>query len=467
MTRRLAILMMGVVLLGGNLSAQKKKTTQPKAKPIPVAKYKGDKQQDIKLGREYAAQVEKEMYVVPNADLTAYINRVGQRLVATGMLDRDFPYTFKVVQESSINAFALPGGPMFVHTGLIAAADTESQLAGVLAHELSHVSLRHGIANATKQQTISGLGAIAGAVLGSMIGGGLGDLAAAGTQLGTQAWAMKYSRTAESEADLLGAYTMAKAGYNPLELGRFFEKLEKSMGGDPGKVAQFFSSHPNPGNRTKSIDEQLPFMAQGPFNAREGSLDNMKKAVQALPPSPKAKATQQGAPTAVKSGSPAPEFKAPSSYRQLDAGGVSLSIPDNWKAGGDQQTGQMTIIPDGGVVDSGGIGAGILIGTYQPKQSESLEAANQELLQSLIQQNQGKMQADSQPQSVQISGRNALMTRMSSPSPYDGGKEHDFVVTVGVQNQLLYFVFVGPDSRWSQLEQIYQKVLQSVRINAQ
>jgi len=465
LTRRLAVVCIGFALLGGELLAQRKTPAQPQAKPLPVARYKGSKDRDIQLGREYAAQVEQQMHVVPNAELTAYINRVGKRLVATGLLDQDFPYTFKVVQEPSINAFALPGGPMFVHTGLIAAAENESQMAGVLAHELSHVSLRHGIANASKQQTVSTLGGIAGAVLGGVVGGGLGELAATGAQMGTQAWAMKYSRTAESEADLLGSYTMAKAGYNPLELASFFEKLEKEMGGDPGKVAQWFSSHPNPGNRTAAIESQIPFMAQGPYNAGEGDLDKMRKIVQSLPAAPKGKGGQQGGPKALPAGSPAPDFQISQNYRQLNAGALSISVPDNWQAVGKQQSGQLMILPEGGVIEGGGIGAGIVIGTYQPKQARTLEQAHQELLQNLMRQNQGQIQAEAQPQNLQVNGRNALLSRMASRSPYQGAKEHDDVVSMVLQNQLLYFVFIGPDLRWSQLEPAYQKVLQSVRFN--
>jgi len=460
---RLAIVLLGFTLLGGDLLAQQP-ATPAKAKPLPVSKYKGPKERDIGIGREYAAQVEQEMRVVPDKELTDYINRVGKRLIATGLLDQDFPYSFKVIQEQSINAFALPGGPMFVHTGLIAAADNEAQMAGVLAHELAHVSLRHGIANASKQQTIATLGGIGGAVLGSMLGGGLGELAAQGAQMGTQAWATKYSRAAESEADLLGEHVMAKAGYNPIELAGFFEKLEKSMGGDPGKMAQWFSSHPNPGNRTKAIEGQLPYVSPGPFTAREGDLNKMQQAVQALPALPKGGAGQQGGPKTVPANSAAPEFQIAQNFRQIQAGGLSLAVPENWQAGGNQESGMIIILPDGGMVEGGGIGAGILIGTYKPKQARTLQEAHQELLQSLNQQSQGQMQAVSQPQNTQVGGRSAMLSRMTSPSPYHGTKEHDYVVSTGLQNQLLYFVFVGPESRWAQLGPVYGKVLQSVRI---
>jgi beta-barrel assembly-enhancing protease len=447
-----------ITALGNDVDAAQKKK-EVKQKPIPVSKYKGPKDQDIKLGKEYAAQVEQEMRVVPNEELTAYINRVGKRLLDSGHFDRDFPYTFKVVEEPSINAFALPGGPMFVHTGLIAAADNEAQMAGVLAHELSHVSLRHSMSTSSKSSTVAGLGSLAGAILGGLIGGDLGELAAQGAQVGTQAWATKYSRTAETESDLLGSYAMAKAGYNPLELGNFFGKLEKEMGGDPGKTAQWFSSHPNPGNRNIAIQEQAPFMAQGPFSASEGDLARMRQVVASLPKSGTGGITAK----AVPANSPAPEFKISQKDRQINAGGFTLSAPDNWQAGSDSKGSQLLIVPDGGPVEGGGFGAGILIGTHQPKNAKTLQDAHQELLQSLIEQNQGQLQANGAPQAQKVGGQNGLISRMTSPSPYKNETENDFVVSVPYQNRLLYFIFIGPESRWSQLGPVYNKVIQSVK----
>jgi hypothetical protein len=236
------------------------------------------------------------------------------------------------------------------------------------------------------------------------------------------------------------------------------------MGGDPGKVAQWFSSHPNPGNRTVAIQAQTPFMPPGPYDTREGDLDKMRKMVQALPAAPKAKGQQPPALKAVPANSRAPEFPISQNFRPINAGGLSLSVPEGWQAGGSEESRQIMIVPEGGVVEGGAIGAGILIGTFQPKQANSLEGAHQEFLQTLNQQNQGQMQANGQPQSTQVSGRNALLSRLVSPSPYQGDREHNYVVSVGLQNQLLYFVFVGPESRWSQLAPAYGKVLQSVRI---
>jgi hypothetical protein len=169
---------------------------------------------------------------------------------------------------------------------------------------------------------------------------------------------------------------------------------------------------------------------------------------------------------AVAANSPAPDFKISQNYRQISTGGFSLSAPDNWQAGNDSQSGQLLILPDGGPVEGGGIGAGILVGTHQPKNAKTLQDAHQELLQALSDQNQGQMKADGSPQSQKVGGQNGLVSRMTSPSPYKNDTEHDYVVSVPYQNQLLYFIFIGPESRWSQLGPVYGKVIQSVKFSA-
>src|SRR5438552_15081693 len=182
------------------------------------------KQQDVQLGQQAAAEVRKQYQVVPNQELQDYVRRVGERLAATpDARESGFPFTFTLVNDKSINAFALPGGPTFVHTGLILAADNEAQVAGVLAHEISHVILRHGTNQASKANLIQIPALLAGAVTGS-------DLLAQLTNLGAVGFLLKFSRTAESEADALGTRIMNEAGYNPVEMARFFEKLQAEGG---------------------------------------------------------------------------------------------------------------------------------------------------------------------------------------------------------------------------------------------
>jgi predicted Zn-dependent protease len=182
------------------------------------------KEQDVELGQQAARQVEQQVTLVPDPQLNEYVRRIGAKLAATPEAG-GFPYSFKVVADKSVNAFALPGGLAFVHTGLLAAADNEAQVAGVLAHEMSHVALRHG----TNQVSRANLVQLPVLLAGGMAGGGgslMGSLAQLGIGIGAGSVLLKFSRNAERDADLLGTRMMARAGYNPLEMARFFEKLE-------------------------------------------------------------------------------------------------------------------------------------------------------------------------------------------------------------------------------------------------
>ena len=239
-----------------------------------------NKDQDIQLGKEAAAQVEKQYEVVRDPQLQRYIDTLGGKL-ARSRYAANFPYTFKVVADDSINAFALPGGPMFIHTGLIKEAESEAQLAGVMSHEMSHVALRHGTNQASKANLIQLPALLAGQVAGGSM---LGSLAQAGIGLGANSVLLKFSRTAESQADYNGALIMSDAGYNPIELARFFEKLE-AQSGKQGRAAEFFSSHPNPGNRVQAIEALIPQLP--PKQYSEGDVSGFQQAhaiVMRLPP---------------------------------------------------------------------------------------------------------------------------------------------------------------------------------------
>src|SRR5712671_7930273 len=188
---------------------------------------------DVKLGRQAAAEAERQFPLLRDEVVNAYVERVGQRLVAAippEFQHPEFHYYFKVLNASDINAFALPGGPMYVNRGMIQAARTEGEMAGVMAHELSHVALRHGTAQATKAQKYAVGAGIAG-ILGTILAGpAAGQLA----QLPIGAYFLKYSREYETEADLLGARIMANAGYDPRDLANMFRTIEAQGGGGGG-----------------------------------------------------------------------------------------------------------------------------------------------------------------------------------------------------------------------------------------
>src|SRR6202521_6196640 len=206
---------------------------------------------DLKLGRQAAAEAEQQFPLLRDAEVNAYVERVGQRLVAAippEFQHPEFRHYFKVINARDINAFALPGGPMYVNRGMIEAARTEGEMAGVMAHELSHVALRHGTAQATKAQKYAVGAGIAG-ILGTILAGpAAGQLA----QLPIGAYFLRYSREYETEADLLGARIMANAGYDPRDLANMFRIIEAQGGGGGG----FLSDHPSPKNRYARINEE-------------------------------------------------------------------------------------------------------------------------------------------------------------------------------------------------------------------
>ena len=172
-----------------------------------------------------------------------------------------YEYSFTPVNLKEINAFALPGGPMFVHRGMFDAAAAEGEVVGVMAHELAHVLLRHGTANASKAQNPwLQLGQIAGVVGGAVVGGAAGSAIAQGSQFGLGTLLLRYSRDFEKQADLLGAQIMARAGYDPRALARMFETIERESKSSGGSGPQWMSSHPNPGNRTQYITKEAELL---------------------------------------------------------------------------------------------------------------------------------------------------------------------------------------------------------------
>ena len=245
------------------------------------------KQQDVQLGEESAAQVRKQMTVINDPVLTAYVSRVGKRLVAAQeATESGFPFSFEVVADPSINAFALPGGHMFINTGLLKAVDNEAQLAGVMGHEMSHVILRHGTNQASKANLIELPAALAAQMAGkdSM----MGQLAQLGIGLGANSVLLKFSRTAESQADLMGSHLMSEAGYNPMEMAHFFNKLGSPGKGMVGNVAQFMSDHPNPDNRERAIEQEARLLPQQTYGYQTGYFKRMKGVVAKIhEPAPK------------------------------------------------------------------------------------------------------------------------------------------------------------------------------------
>jgi beta-barrel assembly-enhancing protease len=207
-------------------------------------------EKEIALGRSMAAEIERQVKLVDDPTINEYVNRVGQNLVRNS--DAKVPFTIKVVESDEINAFALPGGFFYVNSGLILAADDESELAGVMAHEIAHVAARHGTENASKAQLVN-IASIPLIFMGGVAGFGIRQ--AAGFLIPMQF--LQFSRKAESEADYLGVQYLYKTGYDPGAAVSFFEKLQAKESARPGSVSKMFSTHPPTGDRIESTKTNI------------------------------------------------------------------------------------------------------------------------------------------------------------------------------------------------------------------
>src|SRR5215208_4036052 len=326
--RRLQTIAVASLFFAQALTAQTK-ITPPKNKYSPA--------QDVQLGREAAQQVEQQLPLLRDDNVSSYVSDIGQRLVGAIPADLrhpEFNYSFKVVNVREINAFALPGGPMYLNRGMIDAAKNEGEVAGVVAHELSHVALRHGTAQATKATKYQ-MGTIAGAVIGAIVGGTAGNVIAQGTQFGLGTAFLRFSREYEKQADLEGSQIMARAGYDPRDMANMFKTIEQ-QGGSGGP--QWLSDHPNPGDRYTYISKEAQSLRVENATHDTRAFESVKSRLGQMSPAP---STEQVARSAGgnrnPSGSRAPEgaitgnVERPSSrFTSYDEGNLfRVSVPSN------------------------------------------------------------------------------------------------------------------------------------------
>src|SRR5579884_2469803 len=210
-------------------------------------------EKEIALGKQLAQQVERQSKIINDPVVAEYVNRVGQNLVRNS--DAKVPFTIKVVEDPTVNAFALPGGFFFVDSGLILKADTEAELAGVMAHEIAHVAARHGTRQATRAE-VANLATIPLIFMGGWAGYGIRQAASVMIPVGF----LQFSKAFESEADMLGLQYMYKTGYDPEAFVDFFEKIESLEKKKPGTMAKVFSTHPPTEDRIVAAQKNIQTM---------------------------------------------------------------------------------------------------------------------------------------------------------------------------------------------------------------
>jgi hypothetical protein len=429
---------------------------------------------DVKLGQEAAQQVQKELPPLNDPSVEEYLAGIGQRLVRaipSEYQHPEFRYTFRVVNQKEINAFALPGGPMFVNRGMIEAAHDEGEIAGVMAHELSHVLLRHGTAQATKATKYE-IGALAGQVLGAIVGGTAGSIIAQGSNFGISTYFMKFSREYEKQADILGSRIMAEAGYDPRDMANLFKTIEKESG--PGGP-QFLSDHPNPGNRVEYITAEAKLLRVTPNPRRvTAEFQSAQSHLRSLSPAPSAEEVARNRNAGRTTGEvgtsgsrpgigtiPRPDSRT-TTYTEGNL--FRVTVPANWRELGNNNA--VTFAPEGayGSVNGNSVFThGVELGVSR-NESHDLQTATNELLQSLRQGNP-RLSSPGNYDRGSLGGRQALHTLLSNVSDATGGQEVIDVYTALLSDGSLFYVLgVAPREEYNVYANVFRGVVRSVQL---
>ncbi|RPI22232.1 MAG: hypothetical protein EHM61_22760 [Acidobacteria bacterium] len=443
-------------------------------------------EQDVEVGKQSAAEVERQLPVLKDSEIQSYVSRIGERLAGNAPGPK-FPYQFKVVNVSDINAFALPGGFMYINRGLIEAARDEGELAGVMGHEMAHVALRHG----TNQASKAYLGQAGLGILGGMMGSGAtSEIMGAIGGFGLNSLFLKFSRSAEEQADVVGAQMMAKAGYDPVAMARMFETLREKSGRDPSRFEQFFSSHPAPADRAQRIENEAKLI--GGYDARSpvGDFRRVQSRLERMPP---AQTMEQLA----KSQPSDPRQSGRQGGDQPNSGPVRVSVerpssrlrtfehkdrafrvryPDNWQAHESRSGDGVTLAPDGGIVTYRGEEAivyGTIINTFDPaaagsrsgsSRQLSLEDASERLVAQLLESN-NYLRRERGSRRVTVDGAQGLSMSLSGRSPVTDQDERVVLVARRFSNdRLIYMLFISPERDYDSFQPAFNSMASSFRV---
>lgn len=458
------------VALGGASASAQTVITPDRNKYSPAV--------DVKIGLEAAQQARRELPMLDDDAVDNYIENIGGRLVAaipSNLQHREFRYSFDVVNMREINAFALPGGPMFVNRGMIEAARNEGEVAGVMAHEMAHVALRHGTAQATKGQKLQ-IGSVVGQILGAIVGGAAGNVISAGSQIGLGTYFLKYGREYERQADLLGAQIMARAGYDPRRMADMFRTIER-QGGSGGP--EWLKSHPNPGNRQAAIEREAAMLQVRGSAENVNAFNSIRARLGRLEPALTAEQVARGqvnrgdrdrdrdrdTPRRTSRGRGVVE--SPSArYRTVTLGSsMQMSVPDNWEQ---LQSGNTVVLaPEGGYVESRGTSSfthGLQVGVIR-SETHSLEQGTDELVDSFRRSNPD-MRMQGTYRRERIGGRNGLSVNFTNVSGETGDREIITLSTIQLgDGSLVYMIGVAPDYDFNTYNRAFQRARQTLRVS--
>jgi hypothetical protein len=447
---------------------------------------------DVQIGQQSAIEAQQQLPILNDSQVNAYLNQIGQRLAANAGGPK-FQYQFRVVNSTDINAFALPGGFIYINRGVLENARNEGEVAGVVAHEISHVALRHGTHQASKAYLAqAGIG-ILGGILGGKMGQGTAQIINAVGGLGLNALFLKYSRDIETQADVRGSQILAASGYSPADMIGFFQTLEKV---DASRKTNFLSDHPAPPDRIARIQKEAQLLRVSltpTTNVAQlrtiqsrlrgaGSAQSTGQIAQSTAPSGRRRSTGPMSSSTISVEPPSNTLRTYTSRSGL----YSVSYPSNWQVYESSSTG-VTIAPPGGVGNVQGqneVVYGAIINHYDPfgnvNSSQlrsnddnggyggniSLTDATNDLLTEIQRGSPYLQLVSNKGQRVSMAEGTALAAALRGTDPNTGINERLTIVTRQISDDhLVYLLFVTPEAEASRYSNLLNQMVSSMRIS--
>ncbi|MBK5260042.1 MAG: M48 family metalloprotease [Thermoanaerobaculia bacterium] len=462
-------------------------------------------EQDVEIGRQSVAEVERQMPVLTDRQVEDYVNRIGRKLAANAG-GPQFPYQFRVVNASDINAFALPGGPVYINRGIIDNARNEGEIAGVMAHEIAHVALRHGTHQASKAYAAQAGLSILGGILGGRTGQNTANIINAVGGFGLNVVFLRFSRDLETQADVRGAQILAASGYTPADMVSFFRQLEKV---DKAKKTNWLSDHPAPTDRIARIEKELRLLnvtqaptqnvaelqqVQSRMRSGYGTAPTMAQIARtggttsSSPNGPMTSGQPQSSGSSVLQGVEAPSSTLRSYTAQSRA--YRVSYPSNWKVYEEGSTG-VTFAPQGGIGDANGrteVVYGAMVNHYDPFGSQqqqqsrfklrstnrndpygtpiTIEQATQDLLGQIQSGSKHLSVVRGSTQRVNVNGGTALTATLRGNNPNTRLQERVTVVTRQLSDDhLVYMLFVTPEKDAAAYSKVLTAMVNSLQVD--
>ncbi|MFP5245785.1 MAG: M48 family metallopeptidase [Thermoanaerobaculia bacterium] len=448
-------------------------------------------QQDVEIGQQSAVEAERQMPILRDAEVDAYINRIGQRLAANAG-GPNFQYRFRVVNASDINAFALPGGYIYINRGIIENARNEGEVAGVVAHEIAHSALRHGTHQASKAYAAQAGLQILGGLLGGRVGNNTAQILNTVGGIGLNALFLKFSRELETQADVRGAQILAASGYTPADMVSFFHQLEKV---DKSKKTTWLSHHPAPPDRIARIEKERQLLREPATPTQNTTqLASIKSELRGYGTAPTMAQIAQGMtrgsssggnpPMTSSSGGSVGNVPAPSSsWRRFTnrSRAYEIAYPSNWRVYDSGGFG-VTIAPEGGVGNVGGrteVVYGLMVNHYDPFGNNSrtylrdgrsgsitLQDATSDLIAQIRQSSPHLRVVNGSGQQLRLDGRTAMAATLRGTNPNTRLAERVTVVTRALPDgHLIYMLFVTPERDASRYSNVLNTIVQSVNVS--